>query len=333
MIWLFIGSLCSMSVASDGLGTPVLVGEVVLRRPGVADMAFSPDGRTLAVVQGTDSISLWEIATSTCRGRLRTQDAVWRAAFNSSGRALFAAHEKGSKITIWELDTGRVMVRALGTDDEIAALLVTPNGKNLISSHASGTVKLWDLNTWRLAQVLRRQESSVFGAAGLQCAPDGKSIAIGVGTSRVPACGQIELWGIEGTLKKVVGKYTVTVSSLSYSSDGKWLAAASWRDDIRVFDAKSGTMTKELPRAMQAIRYVAFCKDNLLLVAGTAWSPQLMPSGEIQWWNIATGKVVSRLETGGEITVVASSPGHEILAVYAGGETIRLYNLSTLRAK
>jgi WD40 repeat protein len=322
-----------MSVGFEGLDMPVLVGEVVLGRPGVADMVFSPDGRTLAVVQGTDSISLCEIATSKWRGRLHTQDAVWRAVFDTSGRVLFAAHEKGSKITIWELDTGRVIVRALVDDDEIAALLVTPNGQNLMSSHASGTVRIWDVKSWRLVRVLRRQEVSPLGVAGIQCAPDGKSVAVAVGTSRVPASGKVELWGIDGTLEKIVGKFTVTVSSLSYSSDGKWLAAASWRDDVRVFDAKSGKVTMELPRAMQAIRYVAFCKRNVLLVAGTAWRHHFMPSSEIQWWNVATGKVVSRLEIGGDISVVASSPRHEVLAVYAGGATIKLYKLSTLRAR
>jgi WD40 repeat protein len=83
-------------------------GELPRSGSRVADLAFSPDGATLALARGDGTISLWDVARARERGVLRTPGrGLQSMAFSSDGRLLATGGMDGA-VRFWD------MAQALG---------------------------------------------------------------------------------------------------------------------------------------------------------------------------------------------------------------------------
>src|SRR5260370_35262 len=73
---------------------------------GVQGLAFTPDGRTLASGDWGGTVLLWDVATRTQKGALRTpEDGVAGVAFAPDGRTL-AAGGMGGAVRLWDVASG-----------------------------------------------------------------------------------------------------------------------------------------------------------------------------------------------------------------------------------
>ena len=69
----------------------------------VLDVAFSPDGKTLAVGDWDKTVRLWHIPTGKQLGALRTNGVVLTVEFSDDGSTL-AASCGDKSITLWHID-------------------------------------------------------------------------------------------------------------------------------------------------------------------------------------------------------------------------------------
>jgi WD40 repeat protein/tetratricopeptide (TPR) repeat protein len=118
----------------------------------VEDVAFSPDGKTLALASREASVQLWEVATGklleTLRGHPSSVNAV---AFSPDGRTL-ASGGADQTVRLWNVETRRELMQldAGGVElGEIHSLAFSPNGRQLLAagSHAafwSTTAMIWN---------------------------------------------------------------------------------------------------------------------------------------------------------------------------------------------
>jgi WD40 repeat protein len=204
-----------------------------LERPGeFRRLAFSPDGRTLAL-GGTDgTIRLWEMPAARERTVLRGHSrTVVGLAFSPDAKWLASGSQEG-RLLVWDT-TGasgpRVFVE--GGVDPIRSVAFSPDGRTLGVAEPTcrwdSDVRLFDVAT---GAVRMRLGGHRYGANDLAFAPDGRILA---------TAGQdhsIRLWDL------AAGKVLTTIEdgrwlkSLAFSPDGRRLAYCGGDEDIRLLD-------------------------------------------------------------------------------------------------
>jgi WD40 repeat protein len=82
-------------------------GEVPKTGSGVTDLAFAPDGTTLAMARGDGTIPLWGMAPARERGTLRTPGrGLQSVAFSNDGRLLATGGMDGA-VRLWDVSQAR----------------------------------------------------------------------------------------------------------------------------------------------------------------------------------------------------------------------------------
>jgi WD40 repeat protein len=143
---------------------------------GVVSVAFSPDGRTLAIGRGLvdrqGTIHLLDAATGqTTRSLVGHAHTVKSLAFSPNGQML-AAGSLDQSVTLWDLATGR-RIHTLHHPSLVDSVAFSPDGRRLATGSADGAVKLWDITTGR--------EMLTLGGLALDTevafSPDGRRLA------------------------------------------------------------------------------------------------------------------------------------------------------------
>jgi RNA polymerase sigma factor (sigma-70 family) len=230
--------------------------------PGVDHLAFSPDGKTLAMggnncfAKNGSFVKLWDVQKEKLRGGTKFAEELpapgaelgeWHVqclAFSPDSKLLavgeWGERSKHAKIQLYDAKTGEPK-RELDLGDMkeqfIFRVAFTADGKQLLS--ACGPVKLWDAHTGK--------ELRTFDTKGLQTykvavSPDGQHLATGgFRKKKDETVYEILLWDAKtGEVKQTLPPWkspSMWTSSLSFSPDGKSLAVSGTTDpDVRVKD-------------------------------------------------------------------------------------------------
>ncbi|MFO0810772.1 MAG: WD40 repeat domain-containing protein [Gemmataceae bacterium] len=115
---------------------------------GGPQMAFAPDGKTLAAGDAHGQMRRWDTATGTERSPFAgPKSGVTKCAYTPDGRLLIAGGTDGS-VWAWDAATGRVVRQLTGHRHAVTSLTLTPDGKTLATGSADTTVLLWDVAGW-----------------------------------------------------------------------------------------------------------------------------------------------------------------------------------------
>ncbi|MFI7016960.1 helix-turn-helix domain-containing protein [Streptomyces sp. NPDC050164] len=238
-------------------------------------LAFSPDGRTLAVADTTSSggslrlrFTVWDVRDRTVRTSFTTSGAADRPvsalALGTDGRTLLAARSAGDgeAAEVWDTRTHRTSRTLHGLFGQGVA--VRPDGRLLIGSAdqyadlSSGKVTGWALADGR-------------EVTALAFSPDGTRLAVGDVT------GHVTLWDgdlrhttgvLTGTADTAPSSQTEAVGALAFSSDGGTLAVGGADGTLRLWDtAGQRLLGGDLPTAGDEIRSLAFGGNDGMLYA------------------------------------------------------------------
>jgi hypothetical protein len=127
----------------------------------IADpVAFSPDTQTLLTETqeefwegnqphyGKHTFHFWELRSGKERLTIPGEKSgleFRKSTFSSDGRIVAAAREDWT-IQLWEMATGKELVRRSGYDSCVSCLAISPDGKTLASGHFDGTILVWDIS-------------------------------------------------------------------------------------------------------------------------------------------------------------------------------------------
>jgi RNA polymerase sigma factor (sigma-70 family) len=251
---------------------------------GILDVAFAPDGKTLATANHDGTIRLFETATGKQLRVLRGHaNSVRSVAFAPDGKVL-ASGSADQTICLWDPATGTLLNPRPGHDGDVETVLVSPDGKRAFSAGRDRTLRVWDLTAGQELLALRDFKSAI---ASVALSLDGKLLAVG----RVD--GLIQLHdAVSGAVVRELKGHTGSVRSLSFSPDSKVLASASPSGknsnltnketdrSLRLWEVGTG---QELPR-IQGNRndwYAFISPDGKWLAAY---------DGNVVLWEPATGK-------------------------------------------
>ena len=151
---------------------------------GVNAVAFSPDGKLLAVAQANGYVRLWNPVTGQPVGApllasTSPQSYVAGVAFSPDGKLLASAGGDGT-VQLWNLATGQAVGTPLpaATSGGVNAVAFSPDGTLLAAAYADGYVRLWNLATGQaVGTPLPAGAGSGGSVSGVAFSPDGKPLA------------------------------------------------------------------------------------------------------------------------------------------------------------
>jgi len=235
---------------SEG-GQPSVRPAATLTSPGNRDgaaAAFSPDGRTLAIDDGT-SLYLWDVAARHQIGTTTHQlsPGSYSFAFRPDGRMVATTQDGfGGSTYLLQVPTGHLIATLNDPDSDAlssaTSAAFSPDGKTLATGDEDDSAYLWNVATGHLIATLTDPEGAE-GPGGVAVesvafSPDGTTLATGDGN------GSVYLWNVAtghlvATLPspaRVSDHIELGVNSVAFSPDGKTLATGNYDGDIFLWD-------------------------------------------------------------------------------------------------
>ncbi len=113
-------------------------------RSRISNIAFSPDGNTIAIVWKNRELYLWSINSSDRKIIPIEQTSYYiELAFSPDGQTLITAGRDGT-VQIWDAISGESKSTLMGMPNGIDSLVFSPDGKTFATSSWDGTILLWD---------------------------------------------------------------------------------------------------------------------------------------------------------------------------------------------
>jgi WD40 repeat protein len=193
-------------------------GPAIATGQAVTGLAFSPDGKTLAVSAG--GLQLWSAATGQRTGAtLPGAGTAGPAAFSPDGTRLAAVGADG-QARVWNVATQRQTGTVMNVGHP-EALAFGSGGTRLATAGADGRIQLWDVATEQeIGAPMTAGSAPVYALA---FSPDGRTLAT------AGADGNIRLWDVptEQEIGAPMTAGSTPVYALAFSPDGHTLAAVS----------------------------------------------------------------------------------------------------------
>ncbi|KAJ7201159.1 hypothetical protein GGX14DRAFT_465982 [Mycena pura] len=299
----------------------------------VNTIAFSPGGDLVVSGSEDTTIKLWSAITGEMRADLNGHtSAVTSVAFSADGSTVVSGSEDRN-VKIWNTITGRMQANLIHTDF-VNSVAFSPDGRTVISGARDGTVKMWDAATTELRREFK-DHSSDDDWRGI------KSVAFSRDGSRVVSADNctISIWNVItgrqelriGVPGFVTGPNDTLgyLSSVTFSSDGRWVIAGLWSHTIEVWNAITGEMHAKLKGHSGRVFSLAVSSDGSRIISGAE-------DCTIRIWNMTMLETQASTTTMGEShagPVTSISFSRDGSQVVSGSEdkTARVWNARTGR--
>ncbi|HEY7427335.1 MAG TPA: WD40 repeat domain-containing protein [Gemmataceae bacterium] len=236
------------SVAIPGVVWSVTTGKELCKLDDDDDvpvfgLCFSPDGKTLAATRG-GWIDFWKLPTGQkVHDFPNHRGPVMNLAYSPDGRQLATA---GMDIRLWDTRTGE-LIRSFGKDGHfVRDLAFFPNGQRLVTAYDDSVV-IWNAGDGKKLREIHTTRPD-FSIRCMAISPDGKNVFAGGDVNRSGAVGlYICEWDVvSGEERRHFGEGRANMESIALSPYDKMVVTASDDKIVRLWDRSAGKLMREL---------------------------------------------------------------------------------------
>jgi eukaryotic-like serine/threonine-protein kinase len=324
-------------------------------------VAFSPDGRRLAVGSGLagGTVTVYDVATgriiSTLQGHVQRATSV---AWSPDGKRLVSS-SLDRTVKVWETETGQEVLTLRGHTDLVGRVVFDSLGRRLASCSEDGTVRVWDGTPVEESsdprmQTLRAHEGRIWSLAfsrdGRLFASGGEdnalkvwdaltgrelftlsghkgpvfSVAFGPGDLLASASADktVKLWDLKSRQEIRTLEFQAPVRTLALSVDGRRLMTGDTSGTVQVWDVFTLKPAWPQKGVTPYVFEVAVSSDGIHAAAGCV-------DGTVHLWNATSGQPVHTFRDSGRAHSVTFSPDGRLLACGDSHEKVRIWDIAT----
>jgi WD40 repeat protein len=289
------------------------------------DLAFSPDGKSIAVVVDRHELNLYDVEGGQ---ELRTfsghEAGVNCVAFSPDGKTL-AYGLSDMTAVVADFASGSELHTLKGHSNSVTTVVFMPDGKTLATAAKDTSIILWDVSSGNQIRTigggLEMVGGNPYDIMDVAVSPDGKTLASTFGAN------SLTLWDpMTGQALHSLVDNLASFGSLAFSPDGKTLAVAPGYAALWLIDVNTGKKTRTFT-GNQSLSSIHFSPDGQTLAV-------VVNLGTVEVLDAHSGKVIRAPEGHiGPVSALAlSADGKALVAAYGvygeGKRTFIAYNIS-----
>ncbi|MCL1468287.1 hypothetical protein [Argonema galeatum] len=324
---------------------------------GIHALAFSPDGKVLAVGDSNGQIRLLRLEDEQPIATFQ-KHGWWTVsvAFSPDGEKLVSSSIDGT-IKLWNVKTSQCLHNLEGHTNWVWTVAFSPDHKTIASGSNDKTIKLWDANT---GECIKTLEGHTGWVLAVNFSSDGQtllsgsydktiklwdvktfkcfntfeghedaiwSVALSQHDRTIASCGcdkTIRLWDAEtGECREILRGHKKEIKVLAFSPDGRTLASGCFEPTVKFWDVETGECRGTGKGHRTGVRSLAFSCDNKTVATGD--NDQI-----VKLWDAQTGKCIKTLQGHTNwVWSVAFSPDGQKIASSHLDHTVRLWDTQT----
>jgi len=218
------------------------------------------------------------------------QDPIITSDFSKDGHLIVSA--TWQIVKLWDISNGKKLQQFEfdGYENQVYAVNLSPDGDHLVTASCNGTIKVWETESGKLLHSLKAFD------------PDYCQIILNFNT----------------------------LTSLSFSPDGKTVVVSTPDSKFKLFDVKTGVLIKEINANLEQVSnfglnvnflYFNFSPDGRVLMTES-------PDNSVFLWDTRNGKQISRLEGHeSDITSTDFSSDGDLIATASRDWDVKIWDI------